>query len=121
MRAHENISDSVLPSRKLLPWVVSYFPVGVVLRVTSTPKAFTNFSPGLESTPKAFANFSPGLELATTQGTNAFLVATLKALANSPRLLANAYSVALPVAIYLPGLDQPWAGIGERLRRSRPP
>jgi hypothetical protein len=67
-----------------------------------------------EDTPKAFANFSPGLELAITLGHTGDKNSTLKALARSA--LANAFSVG-SVSPLNPGLKQPSATISERLRR----
>jgi len=74
-----------------------------------TVKALVQF----ENTPKAFANFSPGLELATTLGheRKEFNAESVGQIA-----LANAFSVGSVLSLN-PGLKQPWAEISERLRR----
>ena len=66
-----------------------------------------------KDTPKAFANFSPGLELATTLGheRKEFNAESVGQIA-----LANAFSVGSVLSLN-PGLKQPWAEISERLRR----
>jgi hypothetical protein len=55
-----------------------------------------------EDTPKAFANFSPGLELATTLGQTREKNSTLKALGQLA--LANAFSVRSILSLN-PGLE----------------
>jgi hypothetical protein len=58
-------------------------------------------------TPKAFANFSPGVEATLEQPLKA--KTTLKALASAdPTHFANAYSVATYGVMLIPGLKQPW-------------
>ena len=59
------------------------------------------------STPKAFTNFSPGLELATTQGTNEVPVATLKAFANSRMHWPTLTALFLPVVRPTQGCTNP--------------
>jgi hypothetical protein len=72
----------------------------------------------VDLTPKAFANFSPGLEQPWEQKKEAGL--TPKVLANITTELANAFSVALNV-FNIPRVvarSNPWAEISERLRRT---
>jgi hypothetical protein len=67
-----------------------------------------------QETPKAFANFSPGLELATTLGAHERKEFNAESVGQIA--LANAFSVR-SVSSLNPGLKQPWATISERLRR----
>jgi hypothetical protein len=67
-----------------------------------------------EDTPKAFANFSPGLELATTLGHTRDKEFNAESVGQI--VLANAFSVG-SVSSLNPGLKQPWATFSERLRR----
>jgi len=69
------------------------------LKAFTTPKAFTNFSPGL---------LQPWVNLQNE-------TTTLKALAIV--LVANAFSVAYCEVVIVPGLKQPRAEFSKRLRR----
>jgi len=68
----------------------------------------------VENTPKAFANFSPGLELATTLGLDIKAFETLKGFANCRTLSGfhRSYNRTQGCRKL-----QPWAEISERLRR----